>query len=1634
MRYTLRSVTFLFLGLFGLLLLTRGDAASSPIAYFPAEGTPTDICQAHHDATVPAVVSQHYAPGKVGQAFHFDGSLNYVDFSDWFAFQSFSVGMWIRDNATAGSPQVDGAGVAENRGDFGLIWRLSYQASNNSYNYQSGDGGSPITFSLPSGSWHYLVITRDGASRSTKIYVDGTLVGSAQGTGDVDYDFITGMRWGADRNLTKYWKGDIDEVRFYDRSLGDAELALLARAGTDVVVNGPSNPYLAGMAAGATDNGYDGVPDQSPVAVTGLPLAAGQRLRFSVAGSVFYSAGTPTDAPDGSSSASHGPSNGIAGVTYPPNALVAVFLGAASPADSAAPTDLNVFSVAGGLDYTTLSPELKQVFFIGDGLTAANALQDVVVPAGATRLFLGTSDGAGWYNNAGSFSVHVVNLDAVGGGSEPLSPTTLTINGNATPSTVAQGASIHFVATQSSTASGLFVRVQAIATPEVEGSWTDLNDGNSGRLQAGANAGEFTLDSVAYPIGNAIYFRAISSATGLSDSVSNVVGPFELHQAPSPLAIALSVSSSSDPHGHAVRIGDQLTYTLTFINGGSTQAKNLRVRMLVPHFRKTSALDSTNTEHQFATANLSISPGGSVVETGDTAPDGTPERAIVWDVGNLDPTFQQFVTFIVNVTNEVKVPSTITFNNNYSVASTTAEPAGVADALSSGATPVSIDVRGPIKLTAVPDVTKVAPGGLFSYTFTLTNLGGTFAKYPAIVIDVPEFSRFVSAGYVDRKGKVVKTLDGGHAALEIDLANGPNQILLLAGKLNPQASVKVRITFQAQWADPADVPKISTLDYAAGFINPVDTAAVRNFLRGDGVNDFMALVLDQDKTVASTLNDSGIVELPFAGDLKHAPRLGLIKAIADNKAMTLDDINTEDEGDGDLLNTVIPGNEVTFFLGAVNTGDSPAEDVYIQDRLPEGTVLVTPGAKPKVLTSGSSAADLKKAVSLAVNTKSGTKSKGTLNVTLDPDQRTLRIGGLHLEPKDSIGVSFTVQVKESGSNAPAVGAILHAGASTLGSSSTPHTPAGIPGDIPIKIVGEVAFTTGLPQPLVPRPGVSSDVGATADTLTAIFKADADALPLQPNTNPAVVKSTVPGFQRYYLHYANTGRTAATDVTLRWPIPAHTVFYRTAYLDKNGAFANKKDKFVPAPNGVTVTAPAFLSEGGMLSLHFNRLNAGQEGDFMVEVIVRDTAVSTTGSQVVAVQPAIQVGSGTATTRGFAERDSSSLFFTPGVTIISPLGDLLRVPQVGIMKVAPVRVSPGETFTVQLVVFNYGDIDAHPIAEMVIPEGTTFVSASAGQSLVLLPASPGPGNVIDAVLASNNGPITQDSIAPLKAHTAAALTITLKATGALGTSIQDSSAAVVCDYVGRVNAMPTATQIAAPPLLSFLFNPNATIKAVTGPNFLNLDSGAVLIGLGGGNIVAAGAGNIVAAGAGNIVAQGAGNIVAQGAGNLITINGVANLGNISGAAVLANIPSIVAQGAGNLWNGGATNLISNDGASLISNDGGSLKVGDISAMLANHVSSIVAAGAGNIVAQGAGNIVAQGAGNIVAAGAGNIITFGGGIVAQGAGNIVAQGAGNIVASGAGNIALSLSSSSAIVAAGAGNIVAAGGGNIVAQGAGN
>lgn len=185
-----------------------------------------------------------------------------------------------------------------------------------------------------------------------------------------------------------------------------------AQTSVTVSVPGTSNPKLAGAPPGTTAIDSDAAPAQSPAQAFGLDLSAGAVLRFpSVTGAVGFAPGRASG-PEGSFVGGNGPENGISGVTAPFESLLGVFLGPENPVGLAPPGSLS-FATAASRDYLTLAPVLRQVFFIGDGRTSSGVVQEVVVPAGATRFYLAVHDGSGWYNNVGAFTVSVTSTAVV---------------------------------------------------------------------------------------------------------------------------------------------------------------------------------------------------------------------------------------------------------------------------------------------------------------------------------------------------------------------------------------------------------------------------------------------------------------------------------------------------------------------------------------------------------------------------------------------------------------------------------------------------------------------------------------------------------------------------------------------------------------------------------------------------------------------------------------------------------------------------------------------------------------------------------------------------------------------------------------------------------------------------------------------------------------------------------------------------------------------------------------------------------------------------------------------------------------------------------------------------------------------
>lgn len=192
---------------------------------------------------------------------------------------------------------------------------------------------------------------------------------------------------------------------------------------TKVQVDAKSDPWLAGMpdksqASFCPSNNIGALPSiapqNSPTEVKEIPLKSGSHLTFKVQGGSTHisreqhsSIGAEGDIKYLTSHDAKA-ENGISNIKAPINSLVGVFLEAEQP-DNDSPPGTLIFDPPDKLNYSTISPQLKQVFFIGDGRTITGIKQKVIVPLGAKRLYLGIMDACSWRDNTGSLDVEVTN-------------------------------------------------------------------------------------------------------------------------------------------------------------------------------------------------------------------------------------------------------------------------------------------------------------------------------------------------------------------------------------------------------------------------------------------------------------------------------------------------------------------------------------------------------------------------------------------------------------------------------------------------------------------------------------------------------------------------------------------------------------------------------------------------------------------------------------------------------------------------------------------------------------------------------------------------------------------------------------------------------------------------------------------------------------------------------------------------------------------------------------------------------------------------------------------------------------------------------------------------------------------------
>lgn len=171
-------------------------------------------------------------PGRVGQALRFDGDDHAV--LPRLVEDSFTVSFFVRSDRRGAGNSNDtrwftGTGLVDGEvpgivADWGIAWHSDGRIAAGS--------GAPETFlaSGPGhhdGQWHHVAFTRDRPSGRIALYVDGVLCGEAKGS-QAPLAAPPDLHVGRMRPGGRGFRGDLDELAFYDRALTAAEVAAIA--------------------------------------------------------------------------------------------------------------------------------------------------------------------------------------------------------------------------------------------------------------------------------------------------------------------------------------------------------------------------------------------------------------------------------------------------------------------------------------------------------------------------------------------------------------------------------------------------------------------------------------------------------------------------------------------------------------------------------------------------------------------------------------------------------------------------------------------------------------------------------------------------------------------------------------------------------------------------------------------------------------------------------------------------------------------------------------------------------------------------------------------------------------------------------------------------------------------------------------------------------------------------------------------------------------------------------------------------------------------------------------------------------------------------------------------------------------
>ncbi len=145
---------------------------------------------------------------------------DHVNLGPWFNYNEFTISFWA--NPVADQPGY--ANIMDNNHQSGVSWVIQQNSeADNQYTWGPADGSPGILFNLSPNIWQHVTITRD-ATNISRVYINGSLVGTAAGTGQINYNGAQYLRIGRWKGTERDWDGGFDELRIWNRALSAPEI------------------------------------------------------------------------------------------------------------------------------------------------------------------------------------------------------------------------------------------------------------------------------------------------------------------------------------------------------------------------------------------------------------------------------------------------------------------------------------------------------------------------------------------------------------------------------------------------------------------------------------------------------------------------------------------------------------------------------------------------------------------------------------------------------------------------------------------------------------------------------------------------------------------------------------------------------------------------------------------------------------------------------------------------------------------------------------------------------------------------------------------------------------------------------------------------------------------------------------------------------------------------------------------------------------------------------------------------------------------------------------------------------------------------------------------------------------------